>query len=93
MDIKLLVTIIILGILLLISLIGLLIALFNGNMKKFIVEKMAEADTHEDWTGDQKRDFVINEFKSKYKIAEFLCNVKKFIELIIDYSKQINYKK
>ena len=37
------VLIIVLGILLICSLIGLLIALFNGSMKKFIVEKMAEA--------------------------------------------------
>ena len=93
MDVKALVTIIILGVLLLISLVSLLVAFFNGNMKKFIVEKMAEADSHEDWTAEQKREYVINAFKEKYKIMEFLCNVKKFIELVIKYSKEINYKK
>ena len=87
------VLIIVLGILLICSLIGLLIALFNGSMKKFIVEKMAEADTHKDWSGEQKRQYVIDAFKTKYKIAEFILNCKKFIELVIKYSKQINYKK
>lgn len=93
MDTKALVTIIILGVLLLVSLISLLAALFNGSMKKFIVEKMAEADSHKDWSAEQKRNYVIEAFKEKYKIIEFLCNVKKFIELVIKYSKEINYKK
>lgn len=88
-----LIWIIVLGVLLLASLIGLLVALFNGSMKKFVVEKMAEADTHTDWTAEQKRNFVIEAFKEKYKIVEFILNCKKFIELVIKYSKEINYKK
>lgn len=88
-----LIWIIVLGVLLLASLIGLFTALFNGSMKKFVVEKMAEADTHTDWTAEQKRNYVIEEFKKKYKIAEFILNCKKFIELVIKYSKEINYKK
>lgn len=88
-----LIWIIVLGVLLLASLIGLLVALFNGSMKKFVVEKMAEADTHTDWTAEQKRNFVIEAFKEKYKLAEFILNCKKFIELVIKYSKEINYKK
>lgn len=90
---KEIVLIIILGVLLVCSLVGLLVALFNGSMKQFIVEKMAEADTHEDWSGEEKRQYVIEAFKKKYKIAEFLLNCKKFIELVIKYSKEINYKK
>ena len=93
MDVKSLVAIIVVGVLLLASLIGLLIALFNGSMKKFVVEKIAEADSHEDWTAEQKRNYVIEAFKEKYKIMEFLLNCKKFIELVIKYSKEINYKK
>ena len=88
-----LIWIVVLGVLLLASLIGLFAALFNGSMKKFVVEKMAEADTHTDWTAEQKRNFVIEAFKEKYKIAEFILNCKKFIELVIKYSKEINYKK
>lgn len=88
-----LIWIIVLGVLLLASLIGLLVALFNGSMKKFVVEKMAEADTHTDWTAEQKRNFVIEAFKEKYRIVEFILNCKKFIELVIKYSKEINYKK
>lgn len=92
-NIQFIIPIIILGVLLLGSLVGLLIALFNGSMKKFIVEKMAEADSHADWTSEQKRNFVIETFKEKYKIMEFILNAKKFIELVIKYSKEINYKK
>ena len=88
-----LVWIIILGVLLRTTLIGLAVSLFNGSMKKFVVEKMAEADTHKDWTAEQKRNFVIEAFKEKYKIAEFVLNCRKFIELVIKYSKEINYKK
>lgn len=88
-----LIWIVVLGVLLLASLIGLFTALLNGGMKKFVVEKMAEADTHTDWTAEQKRNFVIEAFKEKYKIAEFILNCKKFIELVIKYSKEINYKK
>lgn len=88
-----LIWIIVLGVLLLSTLIGLLVSVFNGSMKKFVVEKMAEADSHKDWTAEQKRNFVIEEFKKKYKIMEFILNCKKFIELVIKYSKEINYKK
>lgn len=88
-----LIWIIVLGVLLLITLIGLLVSVFNGSMKKFVVEKIAEADSHKDWTAEQKRNFVIEEFKKKYKIMEFILNCKKFIELVIKYSKEINYKK
>lgn len=90
---KALIAIIILGVLLLSSLVSLLVALFRGDMKKFITEKMAEADSHSDWTGEQKKEYVIQAFKNKYKIVEFILNCKKFIELVIKYSKEINYKK
>ena len=93
MDIKALIAIIVLGVIVLGSLATLLISLFRGEMKKFITEKMAEAETHTEWTGEQKRYFVIESFKEKYKIMEFILNCKKFIELIIKYSKEINYKK
>lgn len=93
MDTSALITIIVLGVTLLASLIGLFGALFNGSMKKFVVEKMSEAESHKDWSAEQKRNYVIEAFKSKYKIMEFILNCKKFIEEVIKYSKQINYKK
>ena len=43
--------------------------------------------------GQQKLGYVINAVKEKYKIPELVLNVKKFIESIIEISKQINYKK
>lgn len=93
MDVKALVAIIVLGVMLVAALVGLLVALFNGSMKKFVVEKMAEADSHSDWTADQKRKYVIEAFVEKYKIVAFLLNCEKFIKLVIKYSKEINYKK
>ena len=72
MDVKALVAIIVLGVMLVAALVGLLVALFNGSMKKFVVEKMAEADSHLDWTADQKRKYVIEAFVEKYKIIAFL---------------------
>lgn len=92
-NVELLITIIVLGVMLLCSLITLIIALCNGSMKKFVVEKMSEAEAHSEWTADQKRDYVINAFKEKYKIMNFVLDCKKFIELVIKYSKEINYKK
>ena len=93
MDTAALITIIFLGVMLLATLIGLLVSVFIGSMKKFVVEKMAEADSHTDWTSEQKQKYVIDEFKKKYKLAEFILNCKNFIEIVIKYSKEINYKK
>ena len=93
MDTGTLITIISLAGGLLISLTCLLIAFFRGDMKKFIEEKMAEAESHKDWTAEEKRNFVIKSFSEKYKIGQFILNCKKFIEVIIDISKKINYKK
>lgn len=88
---KELVFIIILGVLLLSTVIGLLVSLFNGNMKKFVVEKMAQAEKMfpkgtEDYQ-NKRRTYVIEAFEEKYKILQFILNVKKFIELVCKYCK------
>lgn len=92
-----LIAIIILGATLLITLIGLIVALCRGEMKKFIQEKMGEAekkfpDTMKDYN-TLRRNYVIDAFMKKYKILEFLLNVRVFIEKMIDFSKSVNYKK
>lgn len=86
MDYKLLITTIVLGVILLGTLIFLCIELFNGNMKKFVMEKIAEAEKlfPKEMEGyqEKRRSYVIEAFKEKYKIMSFCLNVRKFIELI-----------
>lgn len=68
------------------------VAIVRGDMKKFIEEKMAEAEKLR-LSGKEKLEYVINAVKEKYKIMTIILNVKKVIEHIIELSKQINYKK
>lgn len=91
MSIESIITIIILGIALLGTIIGLLTALIRGEMKKFIKEKMIEAE-QSGKSGKEKLIFVLEAFKEKYKIMQFILNAKVFIEKIIDLTKQINAK-
>ena len=86
MNYKLLITTIVLGVILLATVVFLCIELFNGNMKKFVMEKIAEAEKMfpkdvEDYQ-EKRRNYVIEAFKEKYKIMAFCLNVQKFIELI-----------
>lgn len=86
MDYKLLITTIVLGVILVGALVFLCIELFNGNMKKFVMEKIAEAEKlfpkEEENYQEKRRNYVITAFKEKYKIMAFCLNVQKFIELI-----------
>ena len=68
------------------------VAIVRGDMKKFIEEKMAEAEKL-GLSGKEKLEYVVNAVKEKYKIMTIILNVKKVIEHIIELSKQINYKK
>ena len=86
MDYKSLITTIVLGVILLATVVFLCIELFNGNMKKFVMEKIAEAEKMfpkdvVDYQ-EKRRNYVIETFKEKYKIMSFCLNVQKFIELI-----------
>ena len=91
MDIQAIITIVVLGIVLLGTIIGLVTALVRGEMKKFIEEKMVEAEKSGK-SGAEKLAFVIEAFKEKYKIMQFVLNAKQFIEKVIELSKQINAK-
>lgn len=86
------ISLIALGIVCLVGIISIIVAVIRGDMKKFIKEKMSEAEKLS-MGGQQKLEYVINAVKEKYKIPELVLNVKKFIESIIEISKQINYKK
>lgn len=69
-----------------------IVAIARGDMKKFIEEKMVEAENL-GLSGKEKLEYVVNAVKEKYKIMTIILNVKKVIEHIIELSKQINYKK
>lgn len=92
MDTKLLITIIVAGLLLLVTILGWVSAICSGEMKKFIMEKMEEAETSGK-TGTEKLQYVIDAFKEKYKVMSFIVDVKKFVELLIEFSKKVNAKK
>lgn len=86
MEYNLLITTVVLGIILLATLVFLCIELLNGNMKKFVMEKIAEAEKlfpkKIEGYQEKRKNYVIEAFKEKYKIMAFCLNVQKFIELI-----------
>lgn len=84
-------TIVILGIIALSSIIGLIVAFCRGEMKKFIEEKMTEAEKSGK-SGSEKLQYVIDAFGDKYKIGSIILNCEKFVEEIIKLSKNINFK-
>ena len=91
MSKELVITLIALGIAIVSGVAVIVIALVRGGMKKFIIEKMEEAEKL-DMVGCQKLQYVLQAVKEKYKVMELILNVKKFIEEIIKISKQINAK-
>ena len=84
--------IIILAVLLVVALAVILLLIFNSGMKKFVIEKMEEAEK-EGKSGAEKLGYVLQAFNQKYKIFQFILNCKKFIEYIISITKNINAKK
>lgn len=91
MDLGALCTIIVLGVVALVGIVGLLVAFFRGEMKKFIEEKMTEAEKSGK-SGTEKLQYVMDAFNEKYKIGAIILNCQKFIEQIIALSKNINAK-
>ncbi len=90
MNIETIIVLVLLGIAVLSGIISIVVAIIRGDMKKFIEEKMIEAEAMQGSV--EKLTYVLNAVKQKYKIVELVLNVKKFIEHIIDLSKQINSK-
>lgn len=91
MSIEAIISLIVLGVVILAGLITIIVAIVRGEMKKFIIAKMEEAENLE-LDGIKKLEYVLNAVKEKYKILELILNVKKFVEYIISISKQINAK-
>lgn len=91
MSLDLLITLISLGVAILAAVCGIIVALVRGDMKKFIEEKMIEAEKSGK-TGSEKLKFVTDAVNQKYKVMQLVLNVQKFIEHIVALSKQINAK-
>lgn len=91
MQIETIISLVVLGVVILASLITIIVAIVRGDMKKFIVEKMEEAEKLE-LDGAKKLQYVLEAVKEKYKIMELVLNVKKFVEYIISITKEINAK-
>ena len=74
--------------------IAIVVGIVRGEVQKFIIVKMEEAeqqykDLPKPDKSIKKLQYVINAVKEKYKIAELIMNVRKFIEKIVE----INNKK
>lgn len=91
MTTETIITLVTLGVVALSGVIGLIIALVRGDIKKFIISQMEIAE-QSGMKGAEKLAFVLKAVKDKYKIMEVFLNAKKFVEYIISISKGINYK-
>ena len=91
MQIETIISLVVLGVVILASLITIIVAIVRGDMKKFIIAKMEEAEKME-LSGAEKLKYVLNAVKEKYKVLELILNVKKFVEQIITITKEINAK-
>lgn len=80
------------------AIVSAIIFIIRGKVKDYIVEKMEEAEKlYENETDPVKKStlklkYVIEAVKEKYKIAALIVNIKKFVEKIIEITKQINHK-
>lgn len=97
MTVEMIVTIATLGFIALSGLVGIIVAICRGEIKKFIVEMMEKAEEiYKDLPKAEKSvkkfQYVIMQVKDKYKFASVILNVKNFIDYIISISKQINHK-
>lgn len=98
MSVETIITLIALGIACLSGIIGIVLAVVRGDMKKFIIEKMEEAEEKYKDVEDKneksklKLEYVINAVKEKYKVLDVILNIKKFVEYIIKITKKINSK-
>lgn len=69
-----------------------IIAIRNGEMKDFIIEKMDEAEKkYEDLPKPEKSykklEYVLNAVKEKYKLISLFFDIKDFIERIVKINK------
>ncbi len=78
-----------LGLLVLVGIIAIIVGILRGEVQKFIIAKMEEAnekykDLPKPEKSIKKLQYVIDAVKEKYKIASLIMNVRKFIEKIVE---------
>lgn len=71
------------------GIITIVVGIVRGEVQKFIIDKMEEAnekykDLPKPEKSIKKLQYVIDAVKEKYKIAELIMNVRKFIEKIVE---------
>ena len=69
----------------------LIFALIKGNLKNDLLQFMAEAEEMED-SGEDKLAYVIDKVKSKYKLGMLVNLAEKVVEILIEFSKNVNFK-
>lgn len=97
-QIKLLVTLIILGVIIIAIVAYFIIKLCKGEVQEYIKECMAEAeeiykDLPKPEKSKQKLKYVIEKVKEKYKFASLFVNIKKFVETMIEFINSMKLKK
>ena len=70
---------------------SIVIAITKGKLREFIIEKMEEAEKTGK-SGKEKLEYVISAVKDKYRLTSLMMNIRKFIEMIISATKNINSK-
>ena len=97
-TVKTIILLAILAVLVVTGIIGFVIALVRGDIKKFIKEKMAEAEElYKDMPKPEKSKaklkYVLDAVNEKYKISKIFLNARKFIETLVSFFNTMNGKK
>lgn len=91
MTISDIINIVMLCIALISAIVALIKSILDGGIKKFVQEKMIEAEAT-GLSGSEKLEYVLNAVKKKYKLNSLVEIAKKVIESFIDFSKKVNKK-
>lgn len=97
MDVALLIETITLGSVVACGIIAIVYALIRGEIKKFVIEKMEEAEhIYRDFPKPDKSikklEFVIKAVNEKYGLVKLFLNIKKFVEKIIEIANSLQNK-
>ena len=97
-QIKLLIALIILGVMIIGAIVLIVVSIVRGDMKEYIKECMAEAeelykDLPKPEKSKKKLQYVIDKVKEKYKLASLFLNIKKFVEMMVEFINSMKPKK
>lgn len=97
MSIELLIETIVLGIVIIGGLVAIIVALVRGDIKKYIIEQMQEADyLYRDLPKPDKSisklKYVLDSVNKKYGFVKLFINVKKFVENVVEIANSLQHK-